>query len=166
MSPDLIVGILSLIAAVLALPKIGVKRFFAWAVVTILVCLAWNQWKPREDFASENNIPQIAPAKYVPAWHSENEAGSPYKYSHSYPIAEILIHTQRSCSGNTLCDDWDIKWQAPGPVSEVRCETTFGWEGVETQSAEGPHLNIAHCHGWINGSNGNIKMNVSWKQKW
>jgi hypothetical protein len=45
MSPELLVGILSLIAAVLALPKIGIKRFFVWAGATVAVFLVWSYFK-------------------------------------------------------------------------------------------------------------------------
>jgi hypothetical protein len=45
MSPELLIGILSLIAAVLALPKIGTKRFFMWAGATVVVFLAWSYFK-------------------------------------------------------------------------------------------------------------------------
>jgi hypothetical protein len=45
MSPELLVGILSLIAAVLALPKIGIKRFLVWAGATVIVFLAWSHFK-------------------------------------------------------------------------------------------------------------------------
>jgi hypothetical protein len=47
MSLELLIGILSLIAAVLALPKIGVRRFFIWAGITVLAFVAWLQFRPR-----------------------------------------------------------------------------------------------------------------------
>jgi hypothetical protein len=47
MSPEFLVGVLSLIAAVLALAKIGIKRFLIWATVTVVAFLAWSWFRPK-----------------------------------------------------------------------------------------------------------------------
>jgi hypothetical protein len=127
-------------------------------------------------FGGYRRLRQVKPKLYVapqtialppaetPVWRRTNQAGIEYSYDHVYPMDNnILIRTQRSCSGSTPCDDWDISWNAPGPVYEVRCEVTFSNEGVEIQAPEG---NIAHCHGWINGSNGAIKMHAKYMERW
>src|ERR1700674_4277216 len=92
MSFELLVGVLSLIAAVLALPKIGVRRFFVWAGITVLAFLTWLQFKPR---SSPDEPQRQATAPVV----SRPSGGSPRQLS---PVAPPVVPTPETYRSDEL----------------------------------------------------------------
>jgi hypothetical protein len=108
-----------------------------------------------------------------PGYYETDRGGAQHVASHNFEPTCRRIGTtdsvnhctftrsQIACSGTTLCDEWDIIRDAPGPVYEVACVTTAGFEHVKLQVASG---NSGHCHGDINGGDGDIIMTVKWKE--
>jgi hypothetical protein len=69
-------------------------------------------------------------------------------------------------------DQWNVIAEAPGPVTSVTCKTTGSNEFhflqymQENKPAEVPgdhYGNVATCRGWINGSDANIVITVTYK---
>jgi hypothetical protein len=147
MSLELLVGILSLIAAVLALPKIGVRRFFIWAGVTVLAFVAWLQFKPRPS-ADEPEVQVSAPAASRPSGASgARGSGSGTSSSPQAPPVHATPETYRSDelpSGNckdfsgwySLCspdnpEGWTIVSQVFQLIGDRSCS---GWANCEVVS--------------------------------
>ena len=137
MSPELLVGILSLIAAVLALPKIGIKRFFIWAGATIVVFLLWSY------FQADTNV-VASPAQTVSRARSEPASSAGRPVSQATPATFAKPETFRSDelpSGSckdfsgwyTLCspdkpEGWTIVSQVFQLTGGRSCS---GWAGCE-----------------------------------
>jgi len=152
MSLELLVGILSLIAAVLALPRIGIKRFFIWAGITVLAFVAWLQFKPKSS-ADEPETQVSVPAASYPSGASTSRGSvsgsvsSPQQLSRLAPPVVPTPETYRSDelpSGNckdfsgwyTLCssdkpEGWTIVSQVFQLTGDRSCS---GWANCEIVS--------------------------------
>lgn len=93
MSPELLVGILSLIAAVLALPKIGIKRFFLWAAATVVVFLVWSYFK--ED---SKTVPNPEPDRKAETASEPSSTGAPPRSQ----VAPQLVATPETYRSDEL----------------------------------------------------------------
>src|ERR1700723_2046120 len=101
MSPELLVGVLSLIAAVLALPKIGIRRFFLWAAVTVIGVLVWSQIRPEPSNAEPQPMESsqvLRPSSGTLPSRSTHSGTTPPSQERSQPpIAPIVMpETYRS----------------------------------------------------------------------
>lgn len=112
-------------------------------------------------------------------WHTEDRNGNQYiinweidpacRGAHDAQHPCNFTHTQRSFAGdNTPYDHWDIGVEAPGPVTQVECQTTgpneFNEVKGDTRGLIGGRL--ARCTGWINGGDFPIRMTVHYKMRW
>src|ERR1700734_4314110 len=86
MSAELLVGVLSLIAAVLALPKIGVKRFFIWAGATVVIFSVWSYFKKGPSVVGQET--NVSDTERVQSSGPSREASSPKAGESHQPAQE------------------------------------------------------------------------------
>jgi hypothetical protein len=80
-----------------------------------------------------------------------------------------FTHTQTTFAGdNTPYDHWELKLEAPGPVTSVLCQPTGGNEFNQVKGDTKGEIDghWATCQGWINGGDAPIHMTVYYQQKW
>ncbi len=104
--------------------------------------------------------------KYVVNWDSDpNCSGFDHAASHRCNFT----HTQMSFAGdNTPYDHWDLKFEAPGPVTSVICQTTGSNEFNQVKGDNKGEIDghWARCQGWINGGDAPIHMTAYYQQHW
>ena len=121
-----------------------------------------------------------SPAPPVPTFHDMDREGNKYvvnwdsdpncsNFDHATSHRCNFTHTQMKFAGdNTPYDHWDLKFEAPGPITSVTCQPTgsneFNQVKGDTRGEIDGHW--ATCQGWINGGDAPIHMTAYYQQKW
>jgi len=103
--------------------------------------------------------------KYVVSWDPDPNCSG---FDHAPNHQCNFTHTQQSFAGdNTPYDHWELKLEAPGPVTSVTCQPRGSNEfnqvkGDTTGEIDG---HTAICKGWINGGDAPIHITVYYAQR-